>query len=109
MAEFLLNDFCNRTKFVNQKAHSEYEHSFGQLIILNQTKPISTALEILYIDNPQDAEILKDDSKLDGIAKDLVESIYAYVQLTDEELEKLSSKQEAREIKPAIPLTDFRG
>lgn len=80
LAELLLQNFCKRTGYVNNGARSEYDHEMTSLLILNQTNPIATAIEILYIDNPADIVLLKDDSKLEEIGKALAESINDYLE-----------------------------
>lgn len=78
LAEFLINDMTATLKFEKQGAKSEYEHELTSLLILNQTKTISIATELLYIDNPEDIKLLKDESKLDELAKTLVDSVKKY-------------------------------
>lgn len=79
LTETLVNGICQKTGYQNQGAKSEYEHELGSLIILNQSNTISTAIECLYIDNPDDIAILKDDSKLSSLAKAIAESINDYL------------------------------
>jgi hypothetical protein len=95
-AEFILNTLCKKTGFTNQGAKSEFEHEFGQLIILNQPKTISTVLEILYIDNEDDIKILRNDKELDNLAKNLADSISDYFHLTEEEVKNLIKKQDIK-------------
>lgn len=77
-SEFILEELTKKTKHESQGAKSEYDHELGSLLILNQTKPISIAFELLYIDNDEDNKILKDDKKLDELSKALAESLSAY-------------------------------
>ncbi len=79
LAESVLKHLCTKTGFINNGARSEYDHEMTSLLILNQTNTISTAIEILYIDNPSDIVILKDDSRLENIGKALAESIDEYL------------------------------
>jgi hypothetical protein len=78
-AESIVNSLCKTTGYQNQGVKSEYEHDLGSLIILNQSNLIATAIELLYIDNPEDVSILKDDSKLESLAKTLADSVQEYV------------------------------
>jgi len=79
LAEFLLDEVCKATGYESQKAKSELDHELGSLLILNQTKQISTAIEFLYIDNEEDSKILKDQAKLDDLAKKLAQAIKKYL------------------------------
>lgn len=79
LAESVLKHLCAKTGFANNGARSEYDHEMTSLLILNQTNTISTAIEILYIDNPSDIAILKDESRLENIGKALAESIDEYL------------------------------
>lgn len=79
LADYLLKEVCTITGYTNQTAKSELEHELTSLVILNQTNTISVALECLYIDNPEDIAILKDDKKLDDLAKALADSIAKYL------------------------------
>ncbi|MCA9386515.1 N-acetylmuramoyl-L-alanine amidase [Candidatus Dojkabacteria bacterium] len=78
-AEILQDDLIERTKFENQGVHSEFDHELGSLLILNQTNPISAAFELLYIDNEEDYKLLKDETKLDELAKNFVLAIKKYI------------------------------
>jgi hypothetical protein len=78
LAEKILEDVCKKTNYQNQGAKSEYDHELGSLLILNQINVIGTAIEFLYIDQPDDMAILKDDSKLDELAKHIAESLNNY-------------------------------
>lgn len=78
-AEFFIDEFCKVSKYESQGAKSEYDHDLGSLLILNQTNPIAIAVEFLYIDNPEEYKILKDDAKLDEIAKNISATIKKYI------------------------------
>lgn len=73
---------CKDTGYENQGAKSEHDHELGSLLILNQINVIGTTVELLYIDNEEDIKILKDDSKLDELAKALAHAIEEYVKNT---------------------------
>lgn len=79
LAETLVNGICKQTGYQNQGAKSEYQHDLGSLIILNQSNTISAAIECLYIDNTEDIAILKDDTKLEQLAKAIADSINEYI------------------------------
>ncbi len=78
-AEVLIKEITSLTKFESQGIHSEYDHDLGSLLILNQTNPISVAFELLYIDNEEDYKILKDETKLDELSKNVVIAIKKYI------------------------------
>lgn len=75
LAEFFIDEFCAKMSFTSQEAKSEHDHELTSLLILNQTKPIAIAAELLYIDNEEDIKILKDEKKLDDMMKTLVDVI----------------------------------
>lgn len=75
LAEALGSFVSKSTGYTNQGAKSEYEHELTSLIVLNQTLPIGTAIEALYLDNEEDIVLLKDDVKLDALAKTIAEGI----------------------------------
>lgn len=77
--EFVQKELISLTKFDDQGAKSEYEHELTSLLILNQTKPIAAAFELLYLDNEEDYKILKDESKIDVLAENLVKAIKKYI------------------------------
>jgi hypothetical protein len=79
LADEIMDYLVKKTGYTKQGVKSEHEHELGSLLILNQTKTISAALELLYIDNEEDQTILKDDSKLDELAKYLVEAITEFI------------------------------
>jgi hypothetical protein len=72
------------------------------LLILNQTKPIAIAIEFLYIDNEEDYKILKDEKKLDDLAKDLAKSIREYI-------DDPANKAKPVKKKPESDFPDFGG
>ncbi len=78
-AETVVNGICKATGYQNQGVKSEYEHDLGSLIILNQSNLIATAVECLYIDNAEDIQIIKDETKLDALAKSIADSIHEYI------------------------------
>lgn len=78
-ADSIVEGICKITGYQNQGVKSEYEHELGSLIILNQSNVISTAIECLYIDNSDDIQILKDESKLDELAKAIADSVNEYI------------------------------
>ncbi len=79
LAEEIMSYLVEKTGYTKQGVRSEHDHELGSLLILNQTSPIAAALELLYIDNEEDQAILKDESKLDELAKHLVDAIVAFI------------------------------
>ncbi|MCA9381396.1 N-acetylmuramoyl-L-alanine amidase [Candidatus Dojkabacteria bacterium] len=78
-AEIVQDELIDKSKYESQGVHSEFDHELGSLLILNQTNPISAAFELLYIDNEEDYKILKDEAKLDELAKTFVLAIKKYI------------------------------
>ncbi|GAB4283822.1 MAG: hypothetical protein Kow0081_0610 [Candidatus Dojkabacteria bacterium] len=78
-ADVFIDEFCKLTKYEKIGSKSEYTHQMGSLLILNQTNPIAIAVEFLHIDNPEEYKILKDDKKLDDIAKNIVLALKKYI------------------------------
>lgn len=91
-AEFIVDKVSEKTKYENQGAKSEFDHELGSLLILNQTNPISIAVEFLYIDNEEDYKILKDESKLEDLAKNISESLKEYLISADKHQVKKKPK-----------------
>lgn len=79
LADTVVKGICQKTGYPNQGVKSEYEHELGSLIILNQSNVYATAIECLYIDNQEDIEILKSETKLDQLAKAIADSINDYI------------------------------
>lgn len=109
LSEKIMEGVCKKTGYENRGAKSEFDHELGSLIILNQTNTISTAIEFLYIDNEEDIKILKDDVKLDAMAKALADSIGEYIK--DEENKKFNetNKNKRNEVKKKSPFGNFGG
>jgi hypothetical protein len=85
LAETLNKEICEITGYANQGAHSELTHELGSLLIINQTPTIGTTIELLYIDNEDDIQILSDESKLTELANALVTAIEIYLKNTPTE------------------------
>ncbi len=84
LAEYLMENLSKKTGYEKQGAKSEHDHEIGSLLILNQTHPIAAALELLYIDNPEDQKILRDEAKLDELAKALAECLNDFIKANPE-------------------------
>ncbi len=93
LAEYLINNLSKKTGYESQGAKSEHDHEIGSLLILNQTHPIAVALELLYIDNEEDQKILRDETKLDALAKSLAECLSDFIK-ANPEIGKNSKKKE---------------
>jgi len=109
LTETIINKISEKTKYQIQGIRSEYEHELGSLLILNQIKPTGTAIECLYIDNPEDIKILKDENKLQELANAIASAIEEYVK-NPPTLSKLSEPQnKALKTKAKhIPNQDFQ-
>lgn len=75
LAQNIVDYVCKTTGYQSQGAKSEYEHELTSLLILNSTNPSGTCVELLYLDNPEDIAILKDDGKMNDLAKVIVDAI----------------------------------
>ncbi len=94
LAEYLIENLSKKTGYESQGAKSEHDHEIGSLLILNQTHPIAAALELLYIDNEEDQKILRDESKLDALAKSLAECLSDFIK-ANPDIGKNAKKKEA--------------
>jgi len=57
---------------------SEQDHDLGSLRFLNATLPHASVVEVLYIDNQEDIQFLKDDNRLRNIAQSIADGIAKY-------------------------------
>lgn len=85
LTEELTNYISSNLKVENQGAKSEFQHKSGYLIIFD-AKLIPTCLEILCIDDPEEYTLLKSETKLQEIAKHLVDGVKAYIEKIKNEL-----------------------
>jgi hypothetical protein len=110
LTETIVENICKINGFEKQGVRSEYEHELGTLLILNQTKTISTAVECLYIDNEEDIKIIKDENKLDKLAESIAESINIYITTNKSTVTSVTSTTTATQsnITP-VPPTPFQG
>ncbi len=84
LTERLAEYICEKAGYTDIGSKSEYEHELTSLLILNSINSSGTAMEILFIDNPEDIAILKDDKKLDDLAKIIVDGIKDYLDKPDQ-------------------------
>ncbi|MBN2016344.1 N-acetylmuramoyl-L-alanine amidase [Candidatus Dojkabacteria bacterium] len=86
-SEKLVNDIlelaCKEAKLTNQGAKSEYDHPLETLAFVHNTNPTSALIECLYIDNPEDQNFLKDDSKLEVLATGIVNGVIKFFDIDD--------------------------
>ncbi len=75
LTERIVNAICARTGLTNQGIKSEFDHELKTLAFLHNTNPTSSLIECLYIDNAQDQNFLKDETKLDLLAEGIVDGI----------------------------------
>lgn len=78
LAKVVVDTICEETGYAKQGIHAEHEHELRSLTFLNRTNPAALLLETLYIDNPEDITILKDESKLEELAKSIAKGILKY-------------------------------
>lgn len=79
LAHVLADTISTLMNVPNQGAKSEFQHEHGQLIFLSRTKPTAVLLETLYLDNPDDIALLKDETKLEELAKSIASGILKYL------------------------------
>jgi uncharacterized protein YoxC len=79
LAAVLQDTLCADLKYDSQGIKSEFEHELGMLTFLNRTNPAAVIAETLFMDNAEDIEILKDDEKLDELAKHVAKAILRYL------------------------------
>jgi len=75
----VIDTICKETGYASQGVHSEFEHELGQLTFLNQSRPTTTIIETLYIDNPDDNKLLRDTNKLEELAKAIAKGILRFI------------------------------
>lgn len=81
LTETLVNHICKVTGYQNQGSKSEYEHELTSLLVLNATNPTGTCIESLYLDNPEDIAIIKDESKFRKLAESIVDGIEEFLKI----------------------------
>lgn len=93
----ILEEISKSTGLTNQGPKSELDHPLGTLAFVHNTKPTSSLIECLYIDNPQDQEFLRDESKLDLLVQGIVNGIMNFfnVDTQDESVAKNQPPQPA--------------
>jgi len=75
----VIDTICKETGYTSQGVHSEFEHELDQLTFLNQSRPTTTIIETLYIDNPDDNKLLRDTNKLEELAKAIAKGILKFI------------------------------
>lgn len=75
LAEKIVEDVCKKTGYTKIGAKSEFDHELGSLLILNQINPTGVAIEFLFIDQDEDVAILRDEAKLEELAKIIADSM----------------------------------
>lgn len=79
LAKVLLDTITEETGYQSQGIHPEHEHELRSLTFLNRSNPTTVLLETLYIDNEEDIKILKDDAKLEELARSIAKGILRYL------------------------------
>ncbi|MEO6729038.1 MAG: N-acetylmuramoyl-L-alanine amidase, partial [Candidatus Dojkabacteria bacterium] len=99
LATKVSEEVCKATGYQNQGSKSEFDHELGSLLILNQINPTGVAIEFLFIDEPNDIAILKDDAKLDDLAKLIADSMSDFAKNDKTK----PAEQSATEVTPSEP------
>lgn len=79
LAKVLVDTITADTGYQSQGIHPEHEHELRSLTFLNRSNPTTVLLETLFIDNAEDIKILKDDAKLEELAKSVARGILRYI------------------------------
>lgn len=83
LTRLIIDETCKQTSLANQGIKSEFDHPLKTLAFLHDTNPTSALIECLYIDNPDDQKFLRDDSKLELLAKGIVEGILKFFDINN--------------------------
>lgn len=75
LTKSIVDEICANGNYKYQGVKSEYDHELKQLAFVHFTKTNSALVEVLYIDNPEDQKVLRDDAKLQEIAKSITNGI----------------------------------
>ena len=104
LTEKILENACKKISVNNEGAKDEATHPLKTLQFLSQTKPIGSIIECLYIDNPDDQVILRDDAKLAELSQGIVEGIFTFLD-PDYKPEVIQKPVQAqpREVVPNFP------
>jgi len=68
LAKTICNQVTKVAGLTVQGINNESNHPYGGINLLKLAKPISVLLECLYLDNPVDQAIIRDETKLDNVA-----------------------------------------
>ncbi|MEP7103878.1 MAG: N-acetylmuramoyl-L-alanine amidase [Candidatus Dojkabacteria bacterium] len=104
LATKVADEVCKKTNYQNQGTKSEFDHDLGSLLILNQINPTGVAIEFLYIDNEEDIKILKDDAKLDELAKLIADSMADFAK--NDKTKPAETTTETKVKSPLFPMND---
>lgn len=80
LAETVSESISKATGLPFLGAKSEYDHPFGFLAFVHNTKPISALIECGYIDNPVDSALMKTADGIKKFARGLVDGIKLFLQ-----------------------------
>ncbi len=79
LAKVTVDTITDITGYKSQGIKSELDHELGSLTFLNRTNTASILLETLYMDNDEDIAILKNEDKLEELAKAVATGILKYM------------------------------
>ncbi|MBU0976172.1 MAG: N-acetylmuramoyl-L-alanine amidase [Patescibacteria group bacterium] len=83
LTEEIVTAACAETILSSQGVNSEFQHPLQTLAFLNKVKPTSSLIECLYIDNPADQAFLRDEEKLNQLAKGVVRGIMKFFGISE--------------------------
>ncbi len=100
----IVEAICTETNLPNQGIKSEFEHELGSISFVHEVYPIGCVIECGYIDNPDDAEFLKDEKNLDLLGKGLAKGVLKFFNLDFREaVEPVPTVPQPQAPPPVIP------
>ncbi|MCA9381868.1 N-acetylmuramoyl-L-alanine amidase [Candidatus Dojkabacteria bacterium] len=113
LTKSVVDQICTDGNYKYQGVKSEYDHELKQLAFVHFLKPTSALVEVLYIDNPDDAKVLQDDEKLKEIGISIAKGIQNYwkslkaisAETSNEESKVEKTTEEAKQTEPEIVQT----
>lgn len=93
LSDLLLDHVAEETSLPKQGSKSEYDHEFGSIAFLHDVDAITALVECGYIDNGNDAKMLKDDAGIEKFAKGIVKGVLKYFGVEYREAPAVSTQQ----------------
>lgn len=81
LADIITSKIKSDTGLATQGVNDEKDHPFGGINLLQQVNPIPVLIECLYLDNQADLAFIKDDNKLESLAKAIAKGIAQFLNI----------------------------